>query len=248
MYELVFNTILVGHIAIGAIALVLFWLPIIGKKGTPFHKKVGSYFVWSMTTIGITGIILTTMILIDPLAIRDPQGTFDIEKANRVANYSRNNAYYLMMLSFLVLCTTWQSVLALVAKKDNSKMKRPFHLFCIAMLMITGLYVGILGITKGYLLFKIFSVLSLFLSISCLRYIYKKEIKNGEWVLEHVGNIVGSGIAAYTAFFVFGGSSMLKNYLPADWGFVLWILPGVIGTIISRRYENTVRKQYKIAK
>ncbi len=247
MFELIHKVALVLHITIGSIALFIFWLPIIEKKGSPLHRQVGQWFVWGMTTVAISGIIMSSFVFMDPLAIRDPLGTLTFEEANRVVTIGRSSSAFLFMLSFLVLCTTRQSVLALKAKMDKSKLKSPIHLFSISMLFLSGLYVGLLGFERSSVLYYVFSVLSMFSALTMFRYIFKKETKKSEWIIEHLTNIVGSGIAAYTAFFVFGGQTFMNEFVPRDMQILFWIMPGVVGGILAQVYAVKYRKLYKVA-
>jgi magnesium-transporting ATPase (P-type) len=247
MFELIHNIALTTHIAIGAIALLVFWLPIIEKKGSPLHKKSGQWFVWGMITIAISGVIMTSLVIIDPLAVRDPNGELSLSRANEVAAGSRAFSSFLLMLSLLVLSTTRQSVLALKAKTNRQILKQPSHLLAIAGLFLSAIYVGLLGLERNSVLFQVFSVLSMFASFGLLRYIFKKEVKKGEWIIEHMSNIIVSGIAAYTAFFVFGGQAFLSEFVPSDYRIVFWVLPGVLGGVLSRIYENKYRKVYNVA-
>lgn len=247
MLELIHMTALVVHIAIGSVALIIFWLPIIEKKGSAFHKRSGQWFVWGMTAVSLSGILMSSLVFIDPLAIRDPQGLMTLAQANQAAEVGRSSSAFLFMLSFLVLCTTRQSSLALVARANRDVLKTPLHLFCICMLVVSAFYVGYVGLQRTSMLYEIFSVLSIVSALGMLRYIYKRDLKKSEWIIEHLTNIVASGIAAYTAFFVFGGQSFLNHLVPGDYQILFWIMPGVIGATISRTFAVKYRKQYRVA-
>ena len=47
-----------------------------------------------------------------------------------------------------------------------------------------------------------------------------------------------TGIAAYTAFFAFGGGTFLSAYLKGPLMAVPWILPSIIGTVIIVRMKK----------
>ena len=247
MFEVIHKFALVMHIVIGSISLITFWLPIIEKKGSPFHRRAGNWFVWGMTAVALSGILMSSLVFIDPLAVRDPNGLLSLSEANSAAQIGRSSSAFLFMLSFLVLCATRQSVLALKAKHHRTELKAPPHLFCIFMLLISGVYVGWLGLSRTSVLYEIFSVLSIISSLSMFHYIYKKALKKSEWIIEHLTNIIAAGIAAYTAFFVFGGQSFLNHLVPGSYHIWFWVLPGVIGATFSRVYAVKYRKQYRVA-
>ena len=247
MYELIHKTALFIHIAIGSMALFIFWLPIIEKKGSPKHKRAGNWFVWGMTAVAISGIIMSSLVFIDPLAIRDPSGTLTTQESLRVVASGRAASPFLFMLSFFVLCATRHSVLVLKAKMEKSRLKTPSHLASIVTLILSGIYVGSMGLEKGNMLFNVFSVLTVLSGMSMLHYIFKAKTKPSEWIIEHIGSILGAGIAAYTAFFVFGGQTVLNDFVPSDMQILFWIMPGVIGGALTRMYTVKYRQRYNIA-
>lgn len=63
------------------------------------------------------------------------------------------------------------------------------------------------------------------------------------WLIEHVDGMVTTGIAAYTAFFAFGGRTLLASLLQNEWQVIPWVLPTVIGVIIIRRMKARYRAQ-----
>jgi hypothetical protein len=102
------------------------------------------------------------------------------------------------------------------------------------------------GFEYQQLLFQVFAGLCFINALGSLNYAYKKEIKQRQWVIEHVGAIFGAGIGAYTAFFVFGGSRLFKMLVPGDGQILLWVLPGVVGTIATVWVNKRVVKQFKV--
>ena len=247
MYEWIHKLTLYTHIFIGGLALIVFWLPILEKKGSPKHKQYGRWFVWGMTAVSISGILMSTMVFVDPLAIRDPQGTLSMEQAIQAVERNRNFSAFLFMLSFLVLSSAQQSMLVLKAKANKAILKTPSHMFRLIMLLLSSIYVGLIGLQSSIMLFMIFSGLGLVLALAMLRYNFKQETKNGEWIIEHLSTVIGAGIGAYTAFFVFGGSRLLQDVMSSEIRLALWVLPGVIGTIIIRTFAAKYRQKYKIA-
>ncbi len=52
------NFLLFTHIFFGLLALITFPLAIAAKKGSPFHRKAGKYYVFAMTGIFFTALLL----------------------------------------------------------------------------------------------------------------------------------------------------------------------------------------------
>ena len=96
------------------------------------------------------------------------------------------------------------------------------------------------------LLFKIFAALSVSLSFSMMKYVFKPVLKQREWIIEHLGSILGAGIGAYTAFFAFGGSRLFATLLTGNLQVLPWVLPSVIGISASIYFSKKYRKQFRV--
>ena len=234
------------HITIGAVGLVVFWLPTLSKKGSPFHKKIGQAFVWAMLITSVSGIIMSMMVLIDPIGVRVPARNLDFTQAINLKQQSRDTALFLLMLSMLVFVNVRQSVQVLKAKANRELLKSAKILIPIGALLATGVIVGIIAIINVKPLFIIFSILSIFVSLDSLKYIYKTELKQREWVIEHMGNIFGAGIGAYTAFFAFGGRRFFSELFGNGMQIVPWVLPSIIGVVATVYMAKKYEKKYKI--
>lgn len=247
MYHSIYKIVLYSHILIGSLSLISFWLPLIVKKGSKRHKQTGFVFTYGMLAVSISGVIVTLMVLIDPLAIRDPNVELALSEAITVANQSRIFAWFLLMLSILVFCSTRHALLVLHAKADRTILKHWTHITPVALLGVLGAYVLHIGINSYMVLLQVFSVFCMVTSIRLFHYIYKKEIKQREWIIQHLSNILGSGIGAYTAFFAFGGRELLSSVASNQYLIFFWVSPGVIGGLISYYYSKKYSKTYKVA-
>ncbi len=235
------------HVFCGSIGLIVFWLPLMVKKGGKLHVNTGKIFTNGMLIVSISGLIMSAMLLLDPIAVRYPEGGLSAEKAERVIIQNRNVGVFLLMLSLLVFVNVRHSVLVLKAKADRSKLKNFNHLGSISALFIAGIAVGLLAWDKNNTLFAIFSLLSIISSIGLARYVFKAELKPREWLIEHLTNIIGSGIGAYTAFFAFGGRRFFSEILVGQMQLLPWVLPGIIGTVGSIYLANKYKKQYRVS-
>lgn len=233
------------HIAVGSCALLLFWVPVFTKKGNLDHKRFGRYFCWAMYTVATSGLIMSSMDLIMPLTTHAPGATMSEERAISFAAEVRNLAVFLFSLSILVLSSTRQGWLSILHRDDRAPLRTPIHNALLLSLVAVGATLGIYGLNSGSVLFMIFGVLQIVTGVSSLRYNYKEELSPKEWWIEHLRGLIGSGIGAYTAFFVFGGRRIFEALFQdaaADISIVLWVAPGVVGSIfiayLSRHYRN----------
>lgn len=234
------------HVACGSIGLLVFWLPMFSKKGSPFHKTFGKVFSYGMFAVAISGIVMSVMVLIDPIAIRTPDSELSEQAIQQFSERARRTSAFLLMLSLLVFTNVKHSLLVLKAKQDRAIMRSVSHIASISLLSLTGIAIGYFGFTSGNTLFIVFSILSIVSSGNLFFYVFKKSIKEREWLIEHLGNIIGAGIGAYTAFFAFGGRRFLAEIFSGQLQVVPWILPGVIGGMGIAYLSKKYRVQYRV--
>ena len=233
------------HIAVGSCALLLFWVPVFTKKGNLDHKRFGRYFAWAMYAVAISGFIMSSLDLIMPLTTHAPGPMMSEERTVSFAAEVRNLAVFLFSLSILVLSSTRQGWLSILHRDDRTPLRTPIHNALLFSLVAVVAGLGVYGLSGGSALFVIFGVLQIVIGIGSLRYNYKEELAPKEWWIEHLRGLIGSGIGAYTAFFVFGGRRIFEALfqdVAADISIVLWVAPGVVGFIfiayLSRHYRN----------
>ena len=214
------------HVMAGSLAMVVFWLPMLAKKGSANHVKYGRYFVNGMYAVSVSGLVMTSLVLIDPIGVREPARNLSIEAATNLAYQNRLFAGFLMMLSILVFNSVRHSILVLRAKAERELLRTPLHIGLFVLLGLIGLIMGYVGTMQGIVLFQIFAGLCIANSIGTVRYIFKSEVKKREWIIAHLGSILGAGIGAYTAFFVFGGSRLFSQLVSGNGQVFLWVFPG----------------------
>ncbi|MEO1266157.1 MAG: hypothetical protein AAFV26_10680, partial [Pseudomonadota bacterium] len=77
--------LLAAHIAIGTVAIFVFWLPIFARKGGPLHVKAGRIYSWTMYAVSATAIVMSTAVLLDPVGVRFPDRNLEMSRAFAVA-------------------------------------------------------------------------------------------------------------------------------------------------------------------
>ena len=233
------------HVAIGAFALLVFWIPVFVRKGSRDHKRFGRFFASAMYAVAFSGLIMSSLDMIVPLSGHTPQPDLSAQALTATAQNIRLFALFLFSLSILVLATTRQGWLAIQNKEDRKMLRLPLHVVLNTGLILIGAVVLISGVLNDQWLFSIFGGLEIVVGITQLHYSFKSQLKPKEWWIEHLGGMCASGIAAYTAFFVFGGSRVINQLFTgayADFQLMLWVAPGVTGglaiTLLSRHYAR----------
>ncbi|PKG93039.1 hypothetical protein [Paraglaciecola sp. MB-3u-78] len=227
------------HIIVGSMALLLFWVPIVTKKGGLDHRKFGRYYANTMYAVAASGALMALMVIYAPLVIKH-QLVHENTNTQQLASTLRIFWSFLLYLSLLTFVNVRHGILVLRNKTQHSNMRQLPHLFSIGLLFIGGLILLLFGLIYSNTLHIIFGVLGAVLAIQTGRFCLANSVSANRWLVEHLSAFIGSGIAAYTAFLAFGGRSMFGDLGPFQ--LVFWVAPGVIGTIaiarMSRKYKE----------
>lgn len=207
--ETTFTILLVIHILSGSIGLLTGTVNLIRKKGDKSHKKIGLFFLYGMFINGVAGILMTLI--------------------------HSNPFLFIVGIFSIYMVATGQRYLALKGLMKGDKAKSIDWILSSTMLLF-----GIGFVVYGMLLLyssKNFGIVLLvfgFISISMVyqdfkNYQGKSSIKNF-WLLVHIQRMIGSYIAATTAFLVVN-----NTILP---GIVAWLLPTVILTPLIFKWSR----------
>lgn len=233
------HTLLVySHIAVGAVALILFWVPALARKGSRLHVGAGKAYVLTMYAVAITAFVASVMVLADPLAVRVPDTELTPERAEALATRHRTFSLFLLMLSVLVLSSLRHGIVALRERSRPGSLAQPAHRTLVVSLGVLAALVGGIGIANGHLLLIIFGTLALSGSMRMLRDSRLSNPGRRDLVVAHFNSLIGSGIGAYTAFFAFGGRQLLGELLPGQWQVIPWVTPAIIGTLVIARLKR----------
>lgn len=246
-----YQALLLIHITIGFLSLVLFWIPIIAKKGSALHIRAGHWYAKAMYAVGYSALVLALMLMIDPISFKFPNHELDALSKAKLITQMRSGDLFLLAISILVLVGVRHGLQSVRAKGNQALMRRPDSLAINIALLAVGVCLAIFAVggSPMSVLYYIFASLCLITAINNLRFCLKHKVTRGEQLIAHISGIVGAGIGSHTAFFVFGANRLLAELLTGYIAIIPWVLPGVIGTFIifqqSRKYRP--RKEAKIA-
>lgn len=219
--ELIDRYLLGFHIFVGSISLISFLIPLFVKKGGNTHRKVGWIYVYTMWAVIISALFLS------------------------IINILFKDYYSALFLGFLSVLTAnplWSAIAILKNKKEVSgryiKTKKLLSgctfLFGLAN-FVTAFVIGFQHSMAVLLVF--FGVIGCLTGQDVLQNAEKIKAKTN-WLSEHLSGMIIGGIAAYTAFFAFGGQRLFGN-LFAGYGMIIpWVLPTLIGVILIRWYKK----------
>ena len=63
------STLVYGHIVAGTIALILFWIPALARKGGNWHVRIGRIYVIAMYAVAVTAFVASLLsgLILPPL-------------------------------------------------------------------------------------------------------------------------------------------------------------------------------------
>ncbi|WP_371194950.1 hypothetical protein [Glaciecola sp. SC05] len=217
------------HIVFAAIALVLFWVPIFTKKGHLNHRKFGHHYKVAMYTVALTGVLMATMMMAQPFVVKPEY--LNHENPEAVVAYFRSLNIFLIFLALLTFTTTRHGIEVLAVKDKREQLRKFNYIVPVWMLAVGGVMLFVFGIVNSNVLHIAFGILGLVIGVNMLRYCLKTSVAKRQWIIEHIGSMIGSGIAAYTAFLTFGGRTLFSDL--GQWQLVFWVAPGIVGGIAS---------------
>jgi len=234
--NLIGETLRFVHVAFGAIGLFAFWVPVFAKKGAVNHVRFGKIFVWSAYVVLAAG----ALTLITRVVDLQRQGLGPSDEPTLFA--------FIVFLGYLTLVTfviVRYGMQVLRHKADPVAMRSGVTVG-LSYAAILGsaaliLYALLLDPPNKILLFAL-SPIGIGNGIGQLRYMKAVGSSRRAWMYEHIGAMLGAGIAFHTAFAVFGSSRLFDIELTGWLQIVPWVTPAVIGipaiVLWTRHYQR----------
>ena len=218
------STLTMIHVFAGFTSLLLFWIPVFTKKGGINHVRLGKIYIWLMwIVVGSAAILSIKNIYIGHLQM----------------------AAFLGFLTFITANPLWKGIAILNFKKGVSMAFQRMHLVFEIMIFITGALLLIYGLylqAKGAgILMIIFGLLGVS-SFNGILKMVKQPTQKLDWFMEHVKDMITTGIAAYTAFFAFGGRTYLGDIFTGYWMIIPWVAPTFLGVLAMKYWEKSYEK------
>ncbi len=223
------------HVLFGTIGLAAFWIPIFAKKGAVNHVRFGKVFVWS------------AYIVLSAAAIALSERFFELSQRG-IGPADRPELYafmvFLSYLTFVTFVSVRHGMSVMKFKRDPTGVRTTLNLALAggAILASAGLilYALLLSPPNKVLLLAL-SPIGLGSGFGNLRYMRGGIVPKRAWMYEHLGAMLGSGIAFHTAFAVFGSTRLFDIGLTGWIAIIPWIAPAAIGipaiVIWTRHYR-----------
>lgn len=229
-----FEGFLLVHVTTGAVGLLLFWIPVAGKKGGAAHRKFGQVYARLMLVTATMAIGMALTTLLSPLPTHPRQVALGWPEY-RIAGIF---GWMMLYLAILTIHLVWHGVVTIRNKKQHLANR---HWGNVALNLVT-IVAAVVCAWRGWLidekLMMAFSLVGVASGLTNLRFIYTDDPSRLAYQLEHVKSIVGSGISVYTAFMAFGfvrlnpGQALNPR---------MWAIPLVVGLALIIYHQTRIR-------
>ena len=224
------------HVSFGTIGLLAYWIPVFAKKGAVNHVRFGNVFVWSAyVVLGAAAIALITRTV--DLSMR---GIGPSDEPTLFALI-----VFLGYLTFVTFVIVRHGMEVLRYKQNPAGLHTNLNIALaygsIAVSIGIVFYAIAVSPPNKILLFAL-SPIGLGNGFGQLRYMKSDTPSKRAWMYEHLGAMLGAGIAFHTAFAVFGATRLFDIGLTGWVAIIPWIAPTVIGipaiSIWTRHYRR----------
>lgn len=229
--EMTFKAIVWIHIVVGSIGLTSFWIPVFARKRKGLHTQAGKLFAYAMMATATTAASAAVMTLAFPL-ITHPETSARYETSLRAVN-----GLMLLYLAAITFNAAFGGLRAVRLKRAFGGHRERAELISNIVSLALAVAVLIVGYRLESILMMALSFIGLVGIPGNIKLILWKPQSPMEWKYQHMGSMLGAGIAAHTAFLVFGAGRFVDSSLGNSvW---VWLAPTLIGvpaTAIWTRY------------
>jgi len=217
-----YKIMLMIHGGFGGLALITFWTAGLSRKGSPVHRAAGKIYLLSMLALLVPAL---------PLAIR------------LALSKSLLGGIFLLYLWVIVITAVWQSWRAIRDKRDWARYTGPVYRGLAMLSIASGLLILIVGVTlatSSQAIFIGFSAIGLLNGFDMLRFARQPPTQPRWWLKEHLGAMIGNGVATHIAFLAIGLPKLLPSLAGPVLQNIAWLGPLAIAVLarlwLGRRY------------
>jgi uncharacterized membrane protein len=179
-----FQLVLGLHIGAGILALLVFWVPLVTKKGGTTHRRVGWIYVVAASTVAVTGMVSCTHLIGDGRPGRVRAGVF------------------LAYVGVLAGASAQLGMRALRMKARTHASRAAVDLLPPVLLIAGGVALAAFGILHDRVLYVLFAALGVWQGLTHLRFWLTPPSHGRQWFLAHMSAMGTSCITTVTAFVV----------------------------------------------
>ena len=177
----VFHALVWGHIAFGAVGLVIFWVPVAGRKGGWLHVRAGRIFTVCMLATGTIATLISLTTLYDQLGTHPHlAGHADFGDATTIRAIF---GWMMLYLAILTINLTWYGWQTVKHKTNRAAIRDPLNLFLQAALLVATINCTYHGLVDGQVLMIGISTIGYATVATNLWFLYKPKPWVKDWLM-----------------------------------------------------------------
>jgi hypothetical protein len=209
------------HAGLGTLALATFWLAGLSRKGSPLHRAAGKVYLPAMA-----GLLLAAVPLVIQVMQRVPVA-----------------GAFLAYLLVITVTSVWLSWRAIRDKKDWARYTGPAYRVLMWANLVSGLAIAFVGLfitTQMQLVIVAFSGIGLMGFVRMRHFSRAAPADPRWWLREHLGAMLGNGVATHIAFLSIGLPKLLPMLAGPTLQNIAWLGPLVVafvaGAYLTRKF------------
>ncbi len=218
-----FTWFLAVHVATGAIGLVLFWIPVVGRKGGAAHRKAGFAFSYLMYVTASMAVGMSITTLLAPVATHP-------HLVDRDPEWIRSIFGWLMVyLAILTVSLVRHGLQAVANRRDHAANRARGDVALQLLVVLAAAHTAWRGWRVDLPLLMGMSVVGFASAGTNLWFMFRAAPPRYQYQVEHFKALVGAGISVYTAFLAFGFVRLMPSQALNP---RMWAIPLVVGLSI----------------
>jgi hypothetical protein len=215
---LIFRIVLGIHIIAGAVALLVFSIPLLARKGGRTHRRAGWAYVIAAAIVAVTGIASAGRLVVDDSRPRAWRG-----------------GIFLVYVGLFAAESALLGARALRSQRRSDSLQNAVDVVPSLLLVAGGVALMAFGVSQAQLLFVLFAALGVGQGAMHLRsWLTQRKNREGR-LLAHMSAMGTSCITTVTAFVVVNAPRLgMRRFDPRLWAVPIVILG--LGLAILRRH------------
>ncbi len=242
-----YRVLLLLHVAAGFTGLVAFWIPVFAPKGGRVHIRAGTVFMICAFVVAGTALTIALLTLASPFGTHPEARPDDPSRIGAALTELRFLEAFLGYLAIVTFATVWHGVRVMRSRRERTSIRTPLHTAVGVITILAGAAVLVMGLTfdqQARWILLALSPIGFIVGSGMLRYARgQRKERMAHWY-EHLGSMLGGGIAFHTAFAVFGIQRFIEYDLSGIVGLLPWVLPSIVGTIAITIWTRHYRKKF----